>query len=550
MHGLRKIHIPRIEIAAPKSGSGKTLLTVGLLAALKSIGKNPCSFKCGPDFIDPMFHREVLGIHSGNLDSYFIDDDTLRHIMLSEYKDAGADIAVIEGVMGFFDGLGGTHDEASSYEISCITKTPVLLILDAKGASLSLVPLIKGFLSYRDDADIAGIVLNRVSALYFPVLKKMIEEECGVKVLGFLPEDRELVVPSRHLGLISPDEAMENNDFVSEAEKLVRENVDVDKIIEIAEGSIDLSDRFDADKLKGTAYLISPDALKISEKACDIEDKYILNNATYVNSIANTMTTKPNDTALEGQTNYDNGNSRFNSCNNDKSGKNTIRIAVARDEAFSFYYEENLNLLRELGAEILFFSPLHDKEIPDDINGLYLGGGYPELYAKELSENTLMKASIRKLIESGLPTIAECGGFLYLCDSLENEKMTGLFSCHAEKKEHLVRFGYVEGVSKKDGLFGPAGTSLRGHEFHYFDTEDNGDGFLMTKPVNRNSNDNTAITSMTKSDYGKSWDAMHYSDTFAIGFPHFYWYSNVNAIKNFIKSCHKEPSTVFKTNLH
>ena len=455
-----KIHIPRIEIAAPKSGSGKTLFTVGLLAALKSSGKNPCSFKCGPDFIDPMFHRSVLGINSGNLDSYFTDDDTLRHIMISEFLDAGADIAVIEGVMGFFDGLGETSDEASSYEISCITKTSVILILDAKGASLSLVPLINGFLNFRDDASIAGVVLNRVSSSYFPVLKKMIENECHVKVLGFLPEDKNLVVPSRHLGLVSPEEAKKNSDFVAEAEKLVSENVDVEEII------------------------------KLAENACELEDRAI-------NPVTRTFDVNIN-----------------------KNESHKIKIAVAHDEAFSFYYEENLRLLRELGAEIIFFSPLHDTAFPEGISGLYLGGGYPELYAKELSENVSMRSQIKTMIENGLPTIAECGGFLYLCDSLEEEKMAGLFHTKAEKQSHLVRFGYVEGTSKKDGLLGSSGVSLRGHEFHYYDTDDNGDSFSMTKQVS-----------------GKSWQAMHYSETYAIGFPHFYWYSNPEAICHFIEAC-------------
>lgn len=505
--------IPRIEIAAPKSGSGKTLFTVGLLAALKSMGKNPCSFKCGPDFIDPMFHRAVLGINSGNLDSYFTDDDTLRHIMISEFTDAGADIAVIEGVMGFFDGLGGTHDEASSYEISCITKTPVILILDAKGASLSLVPLINGFLNFRDDAAIAGIVLNKVSASYFPTLKKMIEDECHVKVLGFLPEDKKLIVPSRHLGLISPEEAKKNSDFVTEAEKLVSENVDVDEIIKIAEAACGLNDRY-ADKIFS----------KASSNICT----------------SNTLSKNANSAIHEEQE-----HSKYTVTRNsdyhtkDKSALNNVRIAVACDEAFSFYYEENLRLLRELGAEIVFFSPLHDTEFPEGVSGLYLGGGYPELYAKELSENTSMKSQIKKLIEGGLPTIAECGGFLYLCDSLEEEKMAGLFHVKAERQSHLVRFGYVEGTAKNDGLLGPAGTHLRGHEFHYYDTDDNGDGFSMVKPVSENSYRNGGESSITNPVSGKSWEAMHYSETYAIGFPHFYWYSNPAAIQNFVDTCIK-----------
>lgn len=472
----KKIHIPRIEIAAPKSGSGKTLFTVGLLSCLRKANRKPCSFKCGPDFIDPMFHRSVLGIHSGNLDSYFSDDDTLCHIMISEYENAEADIALIEGVMGFFDGLGGINDEASSYEISCITKTPVILILDAKGASLSLVPMIKGFLSFRNDSNIKGIVLNKVSSSYFPTLKKMIEEECQVKVLGFLPEKKELIVPSRHLGLISPDEAKKNNDFVKEMEKLVKENIDVDEIIKISEEASDLCDQFSFEKLN------------------------------------------PKESSAIFNISKDN---KVNILDKNSSDERIIpKILVAFDEAFSFYYEENLNLLRELGTNLIFFSPIHDKKIPDDISGLYLGGGYPELYARELSKNTEMKEKIKNMIIGGLPTIAECGGFLYLCNFLEGENMAGLFSSKAIKKNQLVRFGYVEGVSKKDGLFGPNGTSLKGHEFHYYETEDNGDGFSMKKPISK-----------------KTWDAINYSDTFAIGFPHFYWYSNIYAIKNFVKKC-------------
>ncbi len=456
-------HIPRIMIAAPKSGGGKTTLTCGLIRAFQKKGITVSSFKCGPDYIDPMFHSDTLGVRTGNLDSFFTDADTLKKIFVDGACES--DIAVIEGVMGYYDGLGGTTTVASGYEISEITKTPVILAIDAKGASVSLAATINGIINFRKDSRIQGIILNRVSKSFYPRLKAMLEKELNrvgheVKILGYLPENRDFTVPSRHLGLVSPGELKERQAWADRIANQILDSVDVDKLIEISQNA----------------------------EVIDVE----LSENEMIKNV---------------------------------DEKTDIHIAIAKDEAFSFYYRENEEMLRGMGVDLIFFSPIHDDSLPSHIDGLILGGGYPELYRKELSENQNMRRDIREKIENGLPTIAECGGFLYLLKHLSSldgtsYEMCGMIDADGFETEHLVRFGYFEGKTNENGLFGPSGTCLRGHEFHYWDATFNGDGLTIQKPIG-----------------GRSWKAMYYTETIAAGFPHFYYPGNTEAINHFLKVC-------------
>lgn len=443
----------RILFAAPKSGSGKTMITCGMIELCRRRSLKTASFKCGPDYIDPMFHRQVLQIPSGNLDTFFTDEKTTRYLLSEKAQDA--DITIIEGVMGYYDGLAGASERASTYEAAGITGTPVILVVDGKGASVSLAAMVKGMLDYRKDSGIAGILLNRVSAGYYDRLKNLIEQECKVPVLGYMPDMAQLAVPSRHLGLIAPEEMEAFSEWIRNVADTMEKTVEVEHILQIARRAEPVREE-------------KPRLKRLTQK---------------------------------------------------------VKIAVTRDEAFSFYYSENLQLLEKMGAEISFFSPLHDEKLPEDIDGLILLGGYPENYGKELSENSSMRKSVKEACREGIPTLAECGGFLYLQKELQTldgnvYEMAGVLEGRGIPKGKLCRFGYIVAKSKKAGVLGETEGTIKGHEFHYFDCTENGSDFLAAKPLS-----------------DKSYDSMIYGKTMAAGFPHFYYYSNPDMIYEFLRSC-------------
>lgn len=326
-------------IAAPKSGSGKTMITCALLQLLKDSGKNVLSYKCGPDYIDPMFHKKVLGVPSKNLDTFFTDEKTTVQLFLDERVDG--DFAVLEGVMGLYDGLGGIYEQGSSYHLAKVTQTPIILVVDAKGMGKSVLALIAGFLQYDTQHLIKGVLLNRMSKGYYDIIKPLIEKELSVKVVGYFPEQKDIGLSSRHLGLVMPDELSDIKKQLNETADRLKKTIDMDLFIDIAEAADEIGD---------------------SENADVYNEKNIGN------------------------------------CDQNEFTQN-INIAVAMDEAFCFYYEDNLRLLEKCGAKLQYFSPLHDTELPDNCDALLLGGGYPELYAKELSENISMLNAIKKLLE-------------------------------------------------------------------------------------------------------------------------------------------------------
>lgn len=443
---------PRFLLGAAGSGSGKTLLTCGILAAFQKRGMALTSFKCGPDYIDPMFHRSVLGLESRNLDSFFTDRETLRYLL--ERGAEGSELSVIEGVMGYFDGLGGISMDASTSQVAAWTDTPSVLIVNGKGMSLSMVPLIRGFLDYEPKKQIRGVILNQVSPMIYPRLKEIIEEELSVTVYGYVPRLTDCVLESRHLGLKRPEEIADLRERLDKLTAVLEETLDLDGLYELAKTAPALYGR--APELSGKTY--------------------------------------------------------------------PVKIAVARDEAFDFYYADNLRLLTDLGAELVSFSPLRDREIPE-VDGLLLGGGYPEIYAGELSENQAMRRSVKQAIEAGLPTLAECGGFLYLQETLEDEHgthwpMAGVLKAEGFRTPKLSRFGYVTLTAGEDSLLGPAGTKLPAHEFHYWDCTENGTAFLAKKPAGT-----------------RSWHCMVNRGTLLAGFPHIYYYGNPSAAEHYLSAC-------------
>lgn len=448
----------RVMIAAPKSGSGKTTITCALLQALKNKGQQVVSYKCGPDYIDPMFHEKVIEIPAKNLDTFFTDEEQTKALFLNNRTEE--DFAVLEGVMGLFDGLGGVREEGSSYHLAKVTKTPIILVVDARGMGRSVIPLIAGFLAYDKEHLIQGVILNRMSKSYYEIIKPLIGEELKVTVLGYFPEHKEWQIGSRHLGLMMPCE-LEN---IKEQLHMV------------------------AEELVKTISLET--IMKIAESAGEIRNK----------------------------------NKTLDNCK--ISAVDELVIAVAKDEAFCFYYEDNLRMLEENGAKLTYFSPIHDNELPARCHALLIGGGYPELHVKELSANSRMRTAIRQAVESGMPVVAECGGFMYLHSAMIDKEgtsypMAGVIPSTCFYTGRLVRFGYIE-LLEKQSRFLPAGERIRGHEFHYFDSTDNGCDCLAIKPVT-----------------GRQYPCVIAGENYWLGFPHLYYPSNPVFARNFVGKARK-----------
>lgn len=460
------MRIPRILLTAASSGSGKTTVTCGILKALVNRGLKAASFKCGPDYIDPMFHGQMIGTISSNLDLYFTGEKTARYLFRRTAKEAR--ISVIEGVMGYYDGLAATQ-RASTYETARAVKAPAVLIADCRGMSLSVAAAVKGFVEYRKDSGIKGVILNRLPASLYPSLKTAIESELPVKVLGYLPNKKEISLESRHLGLVTPDEAEHLSEKLNMLAALCEETVSIDALLEMADGAEEFPD-----------------------EGVPEEVAAVLSGAK-----AAAGTGAP------------------------------VRIAVSKDEAFCFWYRDNLKLLEEMGVRTVPFSPLNDRGLPENIDGLWLCGGYPELYAAGLSENTSMREEIRRAVLDGLPCVAECGGYLYLQESLESSEgtvypMAGALKGHGFKAGRLTRFGYAEITAQRDSVLGERGAVLPVHEFHHWDSTESGDLFLAKKA-------------------GKDveWNCAEGGNTLYAGFPHLYLYGNPEVALRFVEACRK-----------
>lgn len=403
-----------VMISAMGSGQGKTVLTCGLMAAMQRRGISVAGFKCGPDYIDPMFHTRVLGVPSRNLDLFLQGEVGVYR----SYAAAGAaDLALVEGAMGFYDGVGGT-DQASAYAVAKLLRLPVVLAIQPKGSSLTLAAQVKGLVDFRRENQIAALVLTCCTPGLSAHLTPILERETGLPVLGYLPPMEEAELPSRHLGLYTAGEVAHLQErFAAVAEQLEK-TVDLDRLLALAGGEA-------------------------------AEEQPVARS------------------------------------------KPVCTIAIARDEAFCFYYPDNLEALEAEGAKLAFFSPLRD-EVPPAADGLYLGGGYPEIYAQRLSENQAMRENIRALVVAGLPTVAECGGFLYLQKTLEDEQgtpwpMVGALEGAGFRTQRLQRFGYGELTAQGDSLLFRAGEKAPFHEFHYWDCTQNGEAFFAVKPTGQTS---------------------------------------------------------------
>lgn len=392
-----KQRIPRIVIAATQSGSGKTTIVTGLLAALKEKGLKVQSYKVGPDYIDPGYHEIASGRPGHNLDTWLVTEERLAEIFARTADDA--DIAIIEGVMGLYD--GGRNGISSTASVAKLLDAPVLLVINAKSMGESAAALALGFKQYDPTVNIAGVILNRLGS---PTHRQMIEEaleKLDIPVYGAVSRNDKMNMPERHLGLVPVQENNSEAEVVAEIGRTVGSSVDIEAIIRLANEAPEL----------------------------EVPERYVL------------------------------------------PAERKVRIAVARDDAFTFYYPESIYQLEMAGAEIIPFSPLSDNALPE-ADGLILGGGFPEMFAAQLYANKTMRDSISRAADSGMPIYAECGGFMYLMREMvdfdgNHFPMTDIVPGSVEMNKKLQTVGYVEATMERDTVLGEKGTVLHGHEFHF-----------------------------------------------------------------------------------
>ena len=455
----------RLVIAGTGSGVGKTTFTIGIMAALQQKGYTVQGFKCGPDYIDPSYHTAVTDRISRNLDSWMFDHQIVRDMVAHASK--GANISIIEGVMGFFDGKSPLENTGSTAEISMITESPVLLIVNCASMARSAAAIVKGFQTLASGPNIVGVIANQVGSVgHFEIVKAAIEQECDVPVVGFLKKEQDIDIPSRHLGLIPAIERGELNPFFDKLANLISETIDIDRLYELAE----------------TTEMISTTSGIFEQH----EDK-------------------------------------------------GVTIAIAKDAAFNFYYQENFELLEAYGAKLVYFSPLNGEKVPFEADGLYLGGGFPEEFAEELAESEISKDSIRTAISSGIPTLAECGGFMYLTESITNTTgnlypMVGLIPGKVKMQKKLAALGYREIVGTKDNFLIGGDQQAKGHEFHYSIFE---------------GTDSMPYAYETKGRLGRKQEG-YLKGNLVAGYTHFHFASNPKLVERWIQACASQKYKVLK----
>ncbi|MEB3102064.1 cobyrinate a,c-diamide synthase [Ferviditalea candida] len=452
---------PRIVIAGTGSGAGKTTVTIGLMAALKRRGMNIQGFKCGPDYIDPSYHTAVTGRLSRNLDTWMLPFDTMKEIFLRGSE--GADISIVEGVMGLNDGKDPLSDTGSTAEIAALLESPVLLVVNVQSMARSAAAVVLGFQKLNDGVRIGGVIVNKCgSAGHYHIVKAAIEQECGVPVMGWLGRSEDIQIPERHLGLMPAIERGELGPLFSSAADMIEHGIDLKAVLTLAHDA---------------APLAWPATRQFVRQEPHEE-------------------TRPT-------------------------------IAVAKDAAFNFYYPENLELLELFGANLCTFSPLAGEKVPEDADGVYIGGGFPEEFAAELSAQKQVNEYLKAKIEAGLPVFAECGGYMYLTRSITDRSgvahdMVGLIPAHVCMQTKLAALGYREVKAVRDNLLLAEGETMRGHEFHYS---------VLTAET-----DEYPHAYETKGLRGAGYDG--YCD-FAVtaGYTHVHFASNVNAVRRFIDRC-------------
>lgn len=437
----------RVMIAGTSDGCGKTTVACAVMQILKNKGIDVNSFKCGPDCLDPAFNDSIIGIKSYNIDSYMMDKNTIRYL-INEHR---AEITVIDGIKGYYDGINFTG-KAGTHEISVITKTPAVLVMDCTGMTTSAGAVIKGFMKFKNNM-IKGVIFNRLDAKTYPKLQRLCAA-MKIRCYGYIPKMRSVVMENKHLTLVTDAEIDSMRAKMQSFAEQVEKTLDIDGIIELAKSAREL--------------------------------RYRPMNIPYV-------------------------------------GK--ARVAVSYDKAFCLYYRDNIDILKKMGAEIVPFSPMQDEKLPDNINGLILCGGYPEVYASELAKNESMLRSIKSAVDSGLPTIAECAGFMYLHKSMYDitgvpYDMAGVIQGSCYNSDVPVKNGYIEPVSNTNNLLLRRGGRFRTYEYHIYESTDPGSTFTVNKGTD-------------------SWKSINSSPTLYAGFPHLHFYTNTKMAERFMQSCVK-----------
>ena len=448
----------KILIAGTNSGVGKTTLTLGIIQALKSRGLQVQPYKVGPDYIDTAYHTHITNRPSRNLDSFMLGEDTLKYLFKRAAQDA--DIAVVEGVMGLYDGYGTDINRCSSSFIAKLLKLPVILVIDAKAMAASSAAMVLGYKLLDPDIMIKGVIANNVkSASHFELVKEAVEKYTGIEVLGYFPPNPDFSLPSRHLGLVPSQEMEALDEMFQHLGEAINQYIDLERMLELC----------DSEEVEST---FCPDIPQVTGKT----------------------------------------------------------LALAYDKAFNFYYEDNLELLRATGLSIKRFSPLSDEKLPC-CDYVYIGGGFPEMFAKELAENISMKAALKDAHLKGIPIYAECGGLMYLGESLktltgDTFEMTGIFQGQSVMTKGLKRFGYCEGEAQIDTLLSPKGTTLKGHEFHHSEFETNEKAaYLMVKK-----RDGQTLS---------RWSGGYAKGNTLASYLHIHFYANMEVLNQFLKSSPK-----------
>lgn len=448
----------KILIAGTNSGVGKTTISLGIMQALTKRSMKVQPFKVGPDYIDPSYHTFITGRYSRNLDSYMLDDEQIKYVFNSSSEDA--DISVVEGVMGLYDGIGIDLDNCTSSYTSKLLKSPVILVINGKAMAASSAAMVLGYKELDKNVNIAGVIVNNVKTkTHYEIIKNAVEKYCGIEVLGYFPPNNEFSLESRHLGLVPSVEIdslkTKFNNLADEIEKYIN----IDRILELSE-SEEVETSFEV-------------------------DSFIKNSK------------------VENKT-----------------------IAIAYDKAFNFYYRENIELLKDLGLNIKYFSPLEDNEVPNS-DYIYIGGGFPEIFGKELEDNISMRKSILEAHKRKIPIYAECGGLMYLGEKLINQEnkeydMVGVFKGSSKMTASLRRFGYSFGTAKEDTILSKKGEIIKGHEFHHSIFETNEDcAYIMRKERDKKIVD--------------EWEGGYSKDNTLATYLHTHFYNNLNCIKNLIE---------------
>lgn len=448
----------RLVFAGTQSGVGKTTLSLGVMGALGRMGLSVKPFKVGPDYIDPQFHSFVTGSPSRNLDSYLLEEDILKGLFIRGCEEG--DIAVIEGVMGLFDGFGNKSDTGSTAHVAKLLRAPVILIINGSGVSTSAAAMVLGYQHFDPNVNIKGVIINQVSGeKHYKLLKEAIEGKTGIKCFGYLNSNSDIQLKSRHLGLIPTQEVGDLKEKLNRAIDMVEETIDLKGLLETA---------YKAEKLSTT------DLITVSLKE-------------------------------------------------------PISIAYAYDKAFNFYYQDNLDLLRDAGVNLIPFSPMESRELPTKLHGIYIGGGFPEVFAGELERNAGIRRQILSLAIDGIPIFAECGGYMYLTKGIRDlhgkeHEMVGILEGKAVMTNRLQRFGY-NNVTILDNCCIGQGVEIKGHEFHRAVVE-----APLENPLYH-------VRKLKDEELVAEWHCGQTKYNCIAGFPHFHFYSNLNFIKDFLNRC-------------